>query len=511
MSTSSVVSVDPRTGETVETVAATTQSDEVAAICRAAAQASTQLTALEPRQRADLLSAMADALGAEREHLVEIADRESALGPVRLNGELSRTTGQLRLFAEVLREGAFCEAIIDHANPEAVPPSPDLRRMLVGLGAVGVFGSSNFPFAFSVAGGDTAAALAAGCAVVAKVHSAHPRLSADVAEILRRTCVAHGLPEATVSVVYGREAGPTLVQNPHIKAVGFTGSESGGRALFDLAMARPEPIPFYAEMSSLNPLVVSPHAAARRPEAVAEGIIGSVTLGHGQFCTKPGVVLLPDDEAGNAVLDRMAAHMRTVAPQHMLSTGIRDSYEHSLAGVLGVEGVVKSADGLPVEGAGSMSSAALAQTDAATVVANPSVLTECFGPATLVVRYADQEQLDQALGLVPPSLTVSVHAEDDETTLVGNLSRMASQRTGRLVYNGFPTGVAVSWAQHHGGPYPATSYSLFTSVGATSIRRFQRPLTFQDWPDALLPKELQESNPLGLPRRVDGVLRSESS
>ncbi|MFC5996440.1 aldehyde dehydrogenase (NADP(+)) [Pseudonocardia hispaniensis] len=501
-----VTSVDPRTGNNVETVAAHTSDDEVAAQCRAAARATGVLGATEPARRAQLLRAIATELENNRDGLVPLADRESALGPVRLHGELTRTTNQLRLFADVVTEGSCFEATIDHADPAATPPAPDLRRVLVAIGPVGVFGASNFPFAFSVAGGDTASALAAGCAVVVKAHGAHPALSAAVARIMREVCVAHGLPAETVGLAFGRAAGQALVQDPHIKAVGFTGSESGGRQLFDLACARSDPIPFYAEMGSLNPLIVSAGAALERTEQLAAGIAGSVTLGHGQFCTKPGVILIPAGAAGDALLDRLGAQITAVAPQYLLSSGIRDAFHEGVERLLRTTRVEEAARGSRPDGAGTLAEAVLAQTDAATVLHDRSVLTECFGPAALAVRYRDEDELIQVLEAVPPSLTVSLHAGAEEIGLITRVRDVATRRTGRVVFGGYPTGVAVGWAQHHGGPYPATSCSLFTSVGASSIRRFLRPVAYQSWPDALLPPALQEANPLGIPRRVDGVL-----
>lgn len=499
-------SLNPRTGEVRDLPFTVTPAEEVDALCDRADAASRALAACEPKQRAALLRDMADRLDARADELVAIADRESALGPQRLNGELSRTTAQLRLFARVLEDGHCFEVTIDHPDPSATPPVPDLRRMLVPLGPVAVFGASNFPFAFSAAGGDTASALAAGCAVVVKAHSAHPELDFEVVATLREVAREHGLAQDTIGVVFGRVAGTRLVTHPRIQAVGFTGSESGGRALMDAAAARPEPIPVYAEMGSLNPLIVSPAQVANDAAGTAAGIAGSVTLGHGQFCTKPGLVFVPTGADGDVLVDELTTLLADTPEQAMLSPGIRDAYRANVRRVQG-SGVVRAlvADREPT-GFGSAAAAAVSEIGAASLSEHDSVLIECFGPATLVVRYAEATELVTALARVPASLTLSVLADPAEADLLARLRELGSRRSGRLIFGQYPTGVAVTWAQTHGGPYPAAS-GLFTSVGTTAIRRFQRPVSYQNWPDEALPPYLQEGNPLGLPRRVDGVLR----
>ena len=502
-----VKSVDPRTGRRTDEVAMATSVAELTVICADAAAATTTLSALLPTERAALLRAMARSLEAERETLVSLADRESALGLVRLNGELSRTTGQLKLFAEVLEDGHIFEAVVDHGDPAAEPPVPDLRRMLVSLGAVGVFGASNFPFAFSAAGGDTASALAAGSAVVVKAHSAHPQLDTEVVRVLRQTCVQLGLPTGTVGIVYGREAAKALVQDPHIKAVGFTGSEDAGRMLMDVAAARKDPIPFYAEMGSLNPFIVSAAVACTRTQETAAGIAESVTQGHGQFCTKPGLLFIPTGPAGDVLVQELTSAFASAPSQFMLSIAIRDSYRSNVTKVVGTGGVKALVNRDDPAGPGSEAAVALSEISASQLAADPSVLIECFGPAALVIRYSEVNELVSALNLVPASLTLTLHADAAETDLINRIAQLGTERTGRLIFNGYPTGVAVTWSQHHGGPYPAAASALFTSVGASAVRRFQRPVAYQAWPDELLPPHLQEENPLGIPRRVDGKMQ----
>lgn len=452
--------------------------------------------------RASWLLAIADALDANVAELVAIADSETRLGTARLTGEVARTTGQLRLFARVITEGSYLEAVIDHASPASTPPSPDLRRILRPVGPVAVFSASNFPFAFSVAGGDTASALAVGCPVIVKAHSGHLELSKRTAEIVSKALSDAGAPAGLFALVSGREAGTALVQDPLIKAVGFTGSIPGGRALFDLAVSRPEPIPFYGELGSLNPVVITPSALAARGSQLAAALAGSFTMGAGQFCTKPGLVFIP---AGTTFGADVAAECvgKTAAP--MLTDRIAAAYPAGLAGLAAQPGVTVLSGTADQDAEANGAAAVVFSTTAASVIARPAeLLEECFGPTTLLIEYSDDAELSAALALVPGSLTATVHAEDGEdiAVLVDQLTGLA----GRVLFGGWPTGVSVNWAQQHGGPYPATT-SLFTSVGATAVRRFQRPVAYQDAPEALLPEALREDNPLGVPRRVDGVLR----
>lgn len=490
-----VVSIDPRTGDEIETVDDETTPAEVAEACLAAADAAPALAAMGRAGRAELLRAMADALEDDRPQIVALADRETALGETRLNGELTRTTFQLRLFADVLNDGGYLEATVDHAGDTAMGPRPDLRRMLLPLGPVGVFGASNFPLAFSVPGGDTASALAAGCPVVVKAHPLHPATSARCFEQLASV----DAPEGTLALVHGQDAGRAVVQHPAIRAVGFTGSLRGGRALFDAASSRPEPIPFYGEMGSLNPLVVTSAAAAERATEIATGFVGSFTMGVGQFCTKPGLALVPS--GATELRTALADAAINAAGGWMLSSGIRDACDSGVERLRQVAGVHELAASTAEPAAGFWARPELLTVPASEV--DGPLLTECFGPVAIIATYDDEQQLLDLLDRLEGSLTASVHlgAGEQPHELIDALVR----RAGRIVYNGFPTGVAVAWAMHHGGPYPATTSALHTSVGTTAIRRWLRPVSYQAAPQALLPEELRDDY-TGIPRRVDGQL-----
>jgi NADP-dependent aldehyde dehydrogenase len=479
----------------------TTATLDLTAVTAAATQAAKTAAAASDVERAGWLNAVADALDANATELVAIADSETSLGTVRLTGEVARTSGQLRLFANVVTEGSYLEAIIDHADPSASPPRPDLRRLLKPIGPVAVFSASNFPFAFSVAGGDTASALAVGCSVIVKAHSGHLKLSERTAQIVAEALTGAGAPDGLFALVSGREAGTALVQDPAIKAVAFTGSIPGGRALFDLAVSRPEPIPFYGELGSLNPVVITAAALEARAQDLAAELAASFTMGAGQFCTKPGLVFIPAGTGFAALLAEASKDKPTAA---MLTERIAEAYPEGLRSVAAqpaVEVVSGTVDqNATLDGAAPV----VFSTTAANVLERPEdLLEECFGPATLLIEYRDQMELSEVLAKVPGSLTATVQAEagEDVSGLVEQLSGLA----GRVLFDGWPTGVAVNWAQQHGGPYPATT-SLFTSVGATAVRRFQRPVAYQDAPVSVLHPALREENPLGIPRRVDGVL-----
>ena len=451
-------------------------------------------------ERSAWLTAVADALDAAAGELVPLADEESHLGTPRLTGELARTTSQLRLFAAAILEGSYLEATIDHPDPTTIPPRPDLRRMLRPLGPVAVFGASNFPFAFSVAGGDTASALAAGCPVIVKGHPAHPRLSRRTAEVVAAALSAAGAPDGFFGHVEGVETGVALVQHPAVRAVGFTGSLHGGRALFDLAVGRPDPIPFYGELSAVNPVLITRAAVDARADELAAGLAASFTLGAGQFCTNPGVVFAP---AGSGFADRVAAAVGEAPAVPMLTDGIAAAFARGVA-ALAAHADVSVAAGEVAQQPGWGAAVVLSTTTAA-VLADPSALfAECFGPSTLVVEYDSVDDALAAIRAVGGSLTATVHAEPGEE--LGDILAVLTEIAGRVLFAGWPTGVAVSWAQQHGGPWPATT-SIHTSVGVTALRRFLRPVAYQDAPEVALPAELRESNPLGIPRRVDGVLQ----
>ncbi|WP_127473341.1 aldehyde dehydrogenase (NADP(+)) [Microbacterium sulfonylureivorans] len=478
----------------------TTTTAELDVLAAAAAAAAPVWRASSAADRAAWLRAAADALDGRIDELVAIADEETRLGETRLRGEVGRTTGQLRLFATVVEEGSYLELTVDDADASATPPRPELRRTLTGVGPVAVFSASNFPFAFSVAGGDTASALAAGNPVIVKAHSGHPRLSERTAEIVAAALVDAGAPQGSLSLVEGREAGNALVRHPVIQAAGFTGSLGGGRALFDLASGRPDPIPFYGELGSVNPVVISPSALTVRGEALAQGLVGSFTLGAGQFCTKPGVVFVPAD---GGFEELVAAHVAGASGGPLLTDRITAAFPEGIAHLEADPSVTVVAHGQ--DGASDSARPVVLSTDAAAVAARPeTLLEECFGPVTLLVRYSSDTELLAALEAVPGSLTATLHSEPGDE--VADVLEVLQRKAGRVLFAGWPTGVAVTWSQQHGGPWPATT-SLHTSVGATAIRRFLRPLVFQDAPQHLLPPHLHDDALATLPHRRNGVLR----
>lgn len=478
----------------------TTTTAELDELARAAAAAAPVWRTSPTADRASWLRAAADALDANADELVAIADDETRLGTTRLRGEVGRTTAQLRLFATVVEEGSYLELTVDDADPSATPPRPELRRTLTGVGPVAVFSASNFPFAFSVAGGDTASALAAGNPVIVKAHSGHPRLSERTAAIVSEALIAAGAPAGSLALVEGREAGNALVQHPVVQAAGFTGSLGGGRALFDLAVRRPDPIPFYGELGSVNPVVITAAAVARRGAALAEGLVGSFTLGSGQFCTKPGVVFVP---AGEGFEQLVAGFATGAAGGPLLTDRITEAFPAGIAHLEADPSVSIVAQGVAGD-AGSAQPIVLS-TDASAVAARPgTLLEECFGPVTLLVRYSSPTELVAALEAVPGSLTATLLSEPGDD--VPEVLEVLQRKAGRVLFAGWPTGVAVTWSQQHGGPWPATT-SLHTSVGATAIRRFLRPIVFQDAPAHLLPPHLRDESLETLPHRRNGVLR----
>jgi len=470
-------------------------SASVSEVVERAASASAGMRSAGREARARWLRTIADDLDAAAPGLIEIAIDETGLTAPRLTGEVARTTSQLRLFAAAILEGSYLEATIDHADPQATPPIPDLRRMLIPIGPVAVYAASNFPFAFSIAGGDTASALAAGSPVIVKAHPGHPETSQRTAEVVRSALARAGAPEGAFGVVEGFDAGLELIDDPRVRAAAFTGSLAGGRALADRAAARPEPIPFFGELGSVNPVVVTEGADGTRGRELAEGLAASFTLGAGQFCTKPGIVFVPDEsELESALVPAVPTDV-----QPMLTPGIGTAFGSGLAGLIAVDGV----DVLRASaGAGDPAVLAVA---AERFIENAEVLgREVFGPVTLLVRYRSAQELHAALRVTEGSLTGTLHHEEGED--VAETVGLLAERCGRLLFQGWPTGVAVSWAQHHGGPWPATN-SQHTSVGVSALRRFLRPVAYQSAPASLVPEELREGNPSHLPRRVDGVLR----
>jgi NADP-dependent aldehyde dehydrogenase len=481
-----VLSRDPRTGESRGQVAVEADAAAVDAAVRAAQGA---LDALADRPaRAALLRAWAAAVEAHAAELVAAADAETALGEPRLSGELARVAYQFRFFADIVDDGAFLGVVIDPPDPSAVPPRPELRRWKVPIGVVAVFAASNFPFAFSVPGGDTASAVAAGCPVVVKAHPDHPATSELVAGTLRAAAEKAGLPADVLSVVHGYQAGIDLVRHPQVAAVGFTGSIPGGRALFDLAAARPAPIPFYGELGSVNPVLVTEQAAAARTDEIAAGLVASYTLGQGQFCTKPGLVLVPAGPAGDALTAAASQAAAAAAPGALLDGRMRDHFLAGFAARAAAPGVrtLAAAAAAPTAEAPKAVRAGLLEVDAADL--GGDLVEECFGPLTVLVRYRDAADAEAVLARLGGNLTATLHADGAEPGAAAWLARL-SRVAGRVVFGGWPTGVAVAPAMTHGGPYPATT-SPTTSVGGTAIERWLRPVTFQTVPPELLPPEL---------------------
>jgi NADP-dependent aldehyde dehydrogenase len=472
-----------------------TGAHRIDSIATAAHRAAATWAAWPRSRRARTLRAVADRLESHAGDLVAIAMRESHLTEPRLRSELARTTFQLRLFADVVDEGDYLDVRIDHADAHwPMGVRPDLRRTRVPYGAVVVFAASNFPFAFSVAGGDTASALAAGCSVILKAHPGHPDLSAATGETVCAALADDGCPDGLFQVVYGDAAGRAALSHPLVKAGAFTGSITGGRALFDLAAARPEPIPFYAEMGSVNPVFVTPTADAGRGADVAAQLIDSFTLGAGQFCTKPGVVFAP--ESSNLLAALSQADLPAPAP--MLNARIAHGYQLGLRALRGHDRVRAVASGT------DPAAPAVLVTDAAALRDDPeTLLAECFGPAVLVVEYTAESQLLEVAEALPGQLTATLVADEDDS-VVPELLRILGGKVGRLLWNQWPTGVSVTYAQQHGGPYPATTAPGTTSVGTAAIDRFTRPLTYQGFPSGLQPDEVRDDP--GVPARVDGRL-----
>jgi NADP-dependent aldehyde dehydrogenase len=445
--------------------------------------------------------------------LIERASQESGLDATRLNGERDRTTNQLKLFAEVVREGSWVDARIETALPDRKPvPRPDLRRLLRGIGPVAVFGASNFPLAFSVAGGDTTAALAAGNPVIIKGHPAHPGTSELVASAVAAAIKECGLPEGTLSLLQSTEPSfaIALVQHPTIAAVGFTGSERAGRALFDAAAKRPVPIPVYAEMGSVNPIFVLPQALQERAEATAEGLFKSVTAGSGQFCTCPGLVFVSEGPGIDLFLSRLQEHFAQGQPATMLTPGIAKAFEEHFQKAAKVDGVSAHRSSRAADMSQNQGQPGVIVVDSKTWSANDPLQHEIFGPSTIIVRCLSAADMLAAARALSGNLTASIHSTPSELAAFTELIDILTQKAGRLVFNGYPTGVEVGYAMHHGGPYPATTDSKFTSVGTGSILRFARPVSFQNFPQNLLPAQLQDANPDGIWRQINGNLTKEA-
>ena len=492
------------TGQKLEPVfyeATAAEVDQVFSLAQAAYETYRSL----PAER---IAAFLDRIGEEilalGDELIKRIGVETALPEARLNAERARTIGQFKMFAGVVREGSWVEAFIDHAIPDRKPaPKSDLRRMLVPLGPVVVFGASNFPLAYSVAGGDTASALAAGNPVVVKAHPAHPGTSEMVARAILAAAAATGMPDGVFSMVHGpsNELGLRLVRHPAAKAVGFTGSLRGGRALFDAAAARPEPIPVYAEMGSTNPVFVLPGALQKNGNAIAEGLVQSVALGVGQFCTNPGMVFGCQDENWKAFVEKAGQLAAAVAPGTMLHQGIHDRFLEGASQIERIPGV--SVAGKSAAQQQGRVPAFIFATDATTFEGEKPLREELFGPSTLLVKCSSAQELEMIARNLPGQLTATIHGTEADLVEHTNLVAILREKAGRLVFNQFPTGVEVCPSIIHGGPYPSSSDGRTTSVGPTAMKRFARPVCYQNFPDAALPVELRNKNTRNLWRLVD--------
>jgi len=499
--------VNPATGERLGPEFFPAQPKEVDEAAQLAHHAFDEYSRAPGRVKAGFLRKIAAAIEAVTGELVERAGLETSLPRARLESETARTTGQLRLFAELVEDGSWVMARIDRAQPERKPaPRPDIRSMLRPLGPIAVFGASNFPLAFSVAGGDTASALAAGNPVIVKAHPAHPGTSELVGLRIREAVRESKLPEGVFSLLFdgGHDVGAALVRHPLVKACGFTGSRAGGLSLMKLASSRAEPIPVYAEMSSTNPVFILPGALRKSGEKIAAGLYSSFTLGAGQFCTKPGMVFLPEGAEGAAFRSSLETLVRQSASFHLLTEGIRSAYRSGIEARKGNRNLKLIREVDPGNGAGV--GAALFETDARSFLGDETLAAEIFGPATLLVNHARREDLVEIARRLEGHLTATVHGSDEDLVEFRELLSVLEQKAGRLIFNGFPTGVEVSPAMVHGGPFPATSDGRSTSVGTQAIYRFCRPVCYQGFPGAALPDELKDSNPLGIWRMVDGEM-----
>jgi 2,5-dioxopentanoate dehydrogenase len=501
--------ISPATGETLEPQFHSASTEEVNLAARLADNAFPVYGKLAGKVRANFLTTIASQLEKISDLLVDRAGRETALPEARLRAEVSRTCGQMRLFANLVEEGSWVMARIDRADPDRKPAAkPDIRSMLRPIGPVAIFGASNFPLAFSVAGGDTASALAAGNPVIVKAHPAHPGTSELVGQVIRASVRECGLPEGTFSLLLdsGTSVGAQLVQHPLVKAAGFTGSQAAGRALFDLAVRRPEPIPFYGEMASTNPLFVLPGALAAHGERIASDLYASFTLGAGQFCTKPGLVFVREGNLFESLASNLEERVSSSSCFTLLTTGISSSYDRNAAKREQESKAFVLARGATSAKAGASASAFLFATDAPSFLAYPELAEEHFGPSLLLISYSTKQQLLDCARHLRGHLTATIHATPEDLQEHSELLRTLETKVGRIVFNGFPTGVEVCHAMVHGGPYPATTDARTTSVGTLAIYRFARPVCFQNFPDDALPEELRNKNALNIWRMVDGEL-----
>lgn len=500
--------IDPTTLKELEIDFHEATPEEVSEAVAKASSAFPAYKKLSNESRAKFLEDIADEILSLGDDLIVRCMAETALPRPRLEGERGRTMNQLKLFASVVREGSWVDARIDNAIPDRQPlPKSDIRQMQVPFGPVGVFGASNFPLAFSVAGGDTASALAAGCPVVVKGHPLHPGTSELVGRAINNAVKKNNLPEGVFSLVQGTtvEVGIALVQHPQITAIGFTGSYRGGKALFDAANQRPLPIPVYAEMGSTNPVFMLPGALKEKTEALAKGLAGSFTLGVGQFCTNPGMVVLPESESANQFKNILVETNTSATSGTMLSSGIKQAFNHGIKHLSESKGV-KVLNNSTGPSDGNQVQSLVFETDTKAVLDDKSLQEEVFGPATLLVNSSDKEAMLEFARNLEGHLTATIHGTNEDLKEYAELVEILEQKVGRIIFNGFPTGVEVCHSMVHGGPFPSTTAPQTTSVGTAAIKRFARPVCYQDFPQEALPDALKDSNPLGIWRLVDGEM-----
>jgi 2,5-dioxopentanoate dehydrogenase len=506
--------INPATGEALLPQYVPATPSEVDLAAQLAHDAFPTYATFSGMKKGEFLRRIATAIEGKGAEIVARAQLETGLPKPRLDGELGRTANQLRLFAQVVEEGSWVHARIDLPDPARKPlAKPDIRSMLKPLGPVVVFGASNFPLAFSVAGGDTASALAAGNPVIVKAHPAHPGTSELVGLAIRESVGACGLPEGVFSLLFdaGVDIGTRLVRHPLVKAVGFTGSLAGGRALMDLAASRPDPIPCYAEMGSVNPVFVLPGALRERAAEIGSGLHTSITLGSGQFCTKPGLVFLPRQRETGGLVEDLSIHVRKTPSQVMLTSGIAQRYRSAIS-------ARSSANHAPVIAQSETSATtaasvepALFATSVAAFLGDKDLSDEVFGPTTLLIEYTTHDEVLAAASQLDGHLTATLHGTEADFEAHRDLVKILERKVGRLILNGYPTGVEVCHAMVHGGPYPATSDGRSTSVGTQAIFRFTRPVCYQNFSESLLPDELKSGNPLKIWRMVDGAMMRDSS
>lgn len=495
---------NPATGQLLNPAFHSASPDDLNKAISLAAEAFQTYSKIDSKTRANFLRTIATKIDAAGPEITPRMMAESGLPEPRCEGERGRTVGQLNMFADLIEEGSWVDARIEFANPDRSPiPKPDLRSMRRPLGPVAVFCASNFPLAFSVAGGDTASALAAGCPVIVRAHAAHAGTAEIVARSIQTAVAECKMPEGTFSMIFdsGIELGSALATNSDIKAIGFTGSRAGGRALMDAAAARPEPIPVFAEMSSVNPIFILPGAMVERGEAIAQGLVGSVTLGAGQFCTCPGLVFGNVSETFESTLK---SGFSEITPATMLHSGIHQNFVKGLTNLQSQDGVgtIEQVESKEANKAG----AAILKASASQFINNPKLNEEIFGPSSLVIDCSSRDEMLAAALKLEGQLTATIHGTDEEISEAGDLVQILEQKAGRVIINSFPTGVEVNSSMVHGGPYPATSDGASTSVGTGAIVRYTRPVSYQGFPDAGLPAELQNSNPFGIARLVNGKL-----